>query len=51
MAGVLIIVAVIVAVLLAVGVAALLLRSRLGLRRPDVSRRRPYRRGRIGRIR
>jgi hypothetical protein len=38
-------------VLLVVLLAALLLRSRLGRRRTDVFRRRPYRRGRIGRIR
>jgi hypothetical protein len=50
-AGVILIVGVIVAVVLVVVLAGLLLRSRLGRRRTDVFRRRPYRRGRIGRIR
>ena len=51
MSGVVVIVGIVVLVVLVVLAAALLLRSRAGRARPDIFRRKPYRRGRIGRIR
>jgi hypothetical protein len=49
--GVLVVVGIVLAVALVVGLAAWLLASRGGRAERHIFRRRPYRRGRIGRIR